>query len=61
MIKPSNGLRKSKFFGTSLSASDAPPAVITFAKDQDVTLCFKSRPIVDYHSGFRIEMSEIGK
>ena len=52
----------SQFWGNSLSDRDAPPADIIFPLDQNVTICFKSRPNVDSHPGFRAEISdEAGK
>jgi hypothetical protein len=43
---------RTKFWGNSFSDAEAPPQTTTFLVDQTVTLCFKTRPIVDSHKGF---------
>ena len=56
-ISPSvNG--RSKFWGNSLSAPDAPPATSTFQTDELVTVCFTVLGATDSHRGFRAEFSD---
>ena len=55
-----NGVKKQTFQGNSLLHYNAPPPVIIFPKGLTVEICFKTRGAVDEHSGFRVEMTEIG-
>ena len=47
-----------KYYGTSLSAAEAPPKSTTFNVDAIVTVCFITRASVDSHDGFLAEIYE---
>ena len=49
---------RTKFWGNSFSDSNAPPATTTFAVDQIVTVCFKTRLVVDNHKGFSASITD---
>ena len=53
---PING--RSKFWGNNLAAKEAPPSTHIFTMDQTVTVCFKTRPVVDSHKGFSASINE---
>ena len=49
---------RTKFWGNSFSDANAPPKKSNFPADQTVTVCFKTRPVVDGHKGFEATIME---
>ena len=52
---------RAKFWGNTFEDPDTPPNTVVFPVDETVTVCFKTRPRVDRHLGFRAEITEVKK
>jgi hypothetical protein len=48
------------YYGIRLDAPEAPPKWTEYPGVKYLTVCFKTRPVVDYHKGYLAEIYETG-